>query len=43
MESNRWAIRRSLLVFGVLVGPFYLTVGLVQAFVRRGSTSGDTH
>lgn len=27
---------RSLLRYGVLAGPFYLTVGLVQAFVRDG-------
>jgi hypothetical protein len=30
------AITRSLLGYGVLVGPFYLVVGLVQAFVRGG-------
>jgi hypothetical protein len=30
------AVTRSLLGYGVLVGPFYLTVGLVQAFVRDG-------
>lgn len=34
MTSNRWASPRSLLVCGVLVGPFYLAVGLLQAFVR---------
>lgn len=27
---------RSLLRYGVLAGPFYLTIGLVQAFVRDG-------
>lgn len=27
---------RSLLRYGVLAGPFYLTVGLIQAFVRDG-------
>ena len=43
MELDRWATRRALFGMGILVGPFYLTVGLVQAFVRRGSTSGDTH
>ena len=30
------AITRSLLGYGVLVGPFYLTTGLIQAFVREG-------
>jgi hypothetical protein len=30
------AITRSLLGYGVLAGPFYLAVGLVQAFVRDG-------
>ena len=30
------AITRSLLGYGVLVGPFYLAVGLIQAFVRDG-------
>jgi hypothetical membrane protein len=30
------AITRSLLGYGVLAGPFYLTVGLIQAFVRDG-------
>jgi hypothetical protein len=30
------AVTRSLLGYGVLAGPFYLTVGLVQAFVRDG-------
>ena len=30
------AITRSLLGYGVLVGPFYLAIGLVQAFVRDG-------
>src|SRR5262245_20835016 len=30
------AITRSLLGYGVLVGPFYLTVGLIQAFIREG-------
>jgi len=29
-------VTRSLLGYGVLVGPFYLTVGLIQAFVRDG-------
>ena len=30
------AVTRSLLGYGVLAGPFYLTVGLIQAFVREG-------
>ena len=30
------AITRSLLGYGVLVGPFYLAVGLIQAFLRDG-------
>jgi uncharacterized membrane protein YsdA (DUF1294 family) len=30
------AVTRSLLGYGVLVGPFYLAVGLIQAFVRAG-------
>jgi hypothetical protein len=30
------AVTRSLLGYGVAVGPFYLVVGLVQAFVRDG-------
>jgi hypothetical protein len=30
------AITRSLLGYGVAVGPFYLAVGLIQAFVRDG-------
>jgi len=30
------AVTRSLLGYGVLVGPFYLTVGLIQAFLRDG-------
>lgn len=30
------AVTRSLLGYGVLVGPFYLAVGLLQAFVRDG-------
>lgn len=30
------AVTRSLLGYGVLVGPFYLAVGLIQAFVRDG-------
>ena len=30
------AVTRSLLGYGVLAGPFYLAVGLVQAFVRDG-------
>ena len=34
--DRRAAITRALLGYGVLVGPFYLAVGLVQAFVRDG-------
>jgi Protein of unknown function (DUF998) len=34
--DRRAAVTRSLLGYGVLVGPFYLTVGLIQAFVRDG-------
>jgi hypothetical protein len=30
------AVTRSLLGYGVLVGPFYLAVGLIQAFLREG-------
>jgi hypothetical protein len=30
------AVTRSLLGYGVLAGPFYLAVGLVQAFIRDG-------
>jgi Protein of unknown function (DUF998) len=30
------AVTRSLLGYGVVVGPFYLTVGLIQALVRDG-------
>ena len=30
------ALTRSLLGYGVLAGPFYLAVGLVQALVREG-------
>src|SRR5262245_45169329 len=30
------AVTRSLLGYGVLVGPLYLTVGLIQAFSRDG-------
>jgi hypothetical protein len=30
------AITRSMLGYGVVVGPFYLAVGLIQAFVRDG-------
>ena len=30
------AVTRSLLGYGVVVGPFYLAVGLIQAFVRDG-------
>lgn len=36
MQSNSWTSPRSLLRFGVVVGPFYLAVGLAQAFVRDG-------
>lgn len=40
MTSKRWASPRSLLVCGVLVGPFYLVVGLLQALVRDGFDLG---
>lgn len=40
MNPSRWASGRSLLLFGVLVGPFYLAVGLAQAFVRDGFDLG---
>ena len=33
---DRSAVTRSLLACGVLVGPFYLAVGLIQAFLRDG-------
>lgn len=42
MESSEWdigprvAVTRALLRCGVLAGPFYLTVGLIQAFLRDG-------
>src|SRR5262245_50619468 len=42
MEPNESAVAhnasvtRSLLLCGVLAGPFYLTVGLIQAFLREG-------
>ena len=35
------AVTRSLLGYGVLAGPFYLVVGLVQALVRDGFSSRD--
>jgi hypothetical protein len=34
------AVTRSLLGYGVLVGPFYLAVGLIQALVRDGFDFG---
>ena len=34
------ATTRSLLAYGVVVGPFYLAVGLAQAFVREGFDLG---
>src|SRR5262245_6303133 len=41
MDSDHAAvIPRSLLGYGVLAGPFYLTVGLAQAFVRDGYDFG---
>jgi hypothetical membrane protein len=36
MRSDTWARTQSLLACGVVVGPFYLAVGLIQAFVRDG-------
>lgn len=38
--DRRAAVTRSLLGYGVLVGPFYLAVGLIQAFVRDGFDLG---
>jgi hypothetical protein len=40
MESIRWENTRWLLRCGILVGPFYLAVGLIQAFVRDGFDLG---
>lgn len=34
--NRQAAITRSLLGYGVIVGPFYLVVGLIQAFTRDG-------
>lgn len=34
--DRRAAVTRSLLGYGVLAGPFYLAVGLMQAFLRDG-------
>jgi hypothetical protein len=36
MGSETWARTRALLACGMVVGPFYLAVGLIQAFVRDG-------
>lgn len=36
MQSNTWTSTRTLLRCGVIVGPFYLAVGLAQAFLREG-------
>ena len=36
MGSDTWARTQSLLACGMVVGPFYLAVGLIQAFVRDG-------
>jgi hypothetical protein len=36
MQSDTLTSPRSLLRFGVVAGPFYLAVGLAQAFVRDG-------
>jgi hypothetical protein len=35
-SERRAAVTRSLLQYGVVAGPFYLAVGLIQAFVRDG-------
>ena len=35
-ESEGAAVTRSLLICGVWAGPFYLAVGLAQAFLRDG-------
>src|SRR5262245_6882778 len=40
MQSNTWTSTRSLLLCGVVVGPFYLAVGLAQALVRDGFDLG---
>jgi hypothetical protein len=36
LDRRGAAVTRSLLGYGVLVGPFYLAVSLIQAFVRDG-------
>jgi len=36
MHCDTWTSPSSLLVCGIVVGPFYLAVGLAQAFVREG-------
>lgn len=40
MEIEGWKYTRSLLRFGVVAGPFYLAVGLAQAFIRDGFDLG---
>jgi hypothetical protein len=40
MQSTTWSSPRSLLVCGMVVGPFYLAVGLAQALVREGFDLG---
>jgi hypothetical protein len=36
MGTETWRTTRALLLAGVVVGPFYLVVGLIQAFWREG-------
>jgi hypothetical protein len=36
MGTETWRTTRALLLAGVVVGPFYLAVGLIQAFWREG-------
>jgi hypothetical membrane protein len=36
METETWRTTRALLLAGVVVGPFYLALGLIQAFSREG-------
>lgn len=40
MATSSWSDTRSLLRWGVLVGPFYLSVGLAQALLRDGFDLG---
>jgi hypothetical protein len=40
MAADSWTSTRSLLRWGIVAGPFYLVVGLAQAFVRDGFDLG---